>query len=83
MAQGNKAYVVVTNVDSGTVGAQGAGVAFSFVVLAPDNTTVLTTDETSATFAYGDSEQGIRELIADQVRSLGGDPGLDVTFIVG
>jgi hypothetical protein len=83
MSQGNKAYVVITDVESGTVGAEGASVRFSFVVLAPDNTTVVATDQTATAFAYGDSEHGIQELIANFVRTRTGDSNLDVNFITG
>lgn len=75
MAQGNKAYATFVSFGSGNA-------VVSFVVLSPDNEHVPPFNATaSAEFNYGDSINAIQMAVVDVVRTVAGDPDLDVNFL--
>ena len=80
MTQAHKAYVVIGSVNRGDQG----GVAYSLVVVNPDNTTDGNVPTSGAvTFNYGDSNNAIRQAIVAEVRMQAGDPDIDVNFVTG
>jgi hypothetical protein len=74
----NKAYATVTLLDN--IGSPPSRVAVSYLILAPDNSAVVSAT-TTAFFNYGDSGEAIREAIAGAIRVEADDPGLDVEFV--
>lgn len=79
----NKAYAVITGVESSQPGPTVELAADAkFGVIAPDGSLVGTGTQTvSAIIGYGDSNHVIRESLTDAIQAAAGDPSLDVNFI--
>jgi hypothetical protein len=70
----NLGYVIVGGLDPQAV------VSFDYLVLAPDSSAV-SSGGGSVSFSYGDVGASIRQAIISEVRSMVGDPGLEVMII--
>jgi hypothetical protein len=74
----NKAYAVINNLTSGSL---GPFVYATYIVVAPDNTEPNPQQTVSFQFNYGDSNEKIHEGLVDAIRTAVGDSSLDVNFI--
>ena len=75
MAQGNKAYATF-------VSFSGRAATVSFIVLSPANEQIPPFNaNAAANFDYGDSNNAIQQSVADAIRTVASDPGLDVNFL--
>lgn len=69
MAHGNSAYAVLAPPVEGDTLSGGGNVQVSFTVLAPDNSVAVASGSGYAHFAYGDSNENIREAIVSAVKA--------------